>query len=508
MVKYSNPIQKILKNRGPLTSGELAKLIVFKKIASGETNARKTIQRALEDKSFETTHPVRFDRSYLYYLKEHQGKKYGNAVKALLHTKPSFNRVFKTILANKGWITFGQIGKASCCLPDEDESVSGGRKTISQVVKELLDLGIIDKVIGTNHLYRIGIQFGSPEISQRFFQHKITVEQTLLIDALDWLRDCYLLAYDSHTSRSSETHAEGFNQTIWDIHGPIYLGPFTRDIKLRRSKTKENFLVLEIIGYRTWSKVDTEAILERYKNIAFRWNTISVTPIAIAPSFSSNSWNDLRAAGIVPVLFKNVFGRNVDELLRSLWKALSTKELGPSQQDEIEKALKLASGTVINESIVGNLKGILFEVLVALAWKASGFDVTLQKVIQNIANEEKYEVDVLAIRGDDCKLIECKGHHASHLESKKELERHFKKRCALAADQFGWNVTDRYKHVEAIFVTTGKLDSDAATYAKQMRKSHGITCTVWTREKLLSWLKELGQKQLAKIIDRHYNEAT
>ena len=134
--------------------------------------------------------------------------------------------------------------------------------------------------------------------------------------------------------------------------------------------------------------------------------------------------------------------------------------------DEIEKSLELAKGTIVSEGIIGNLKGALFELLVALGFRAVGYDTTLQKIVRKPDEDEKFEIDVVAMRGHaNCKLVECKGRNADYEECRDDVERHFFNRCRAAADPFGWNVKEQYSEVEAVYVTSGKLDSAAAAYA-------------------------------------------
>ena len=506
MLNKKDKVQATLKKHGPMASGVLSKALVSEGHATTQENARKLIERSRKKGNVLSTRPIRFNRSFLYFLEEHRkNKRYAQAVKKALSDKPSFNRVYKTVLANKGWITSGQIGKASACLPTGDISNSGGRHQLLKVTSDLKSLGIIEEVPGKDFVYKIGHEFGSPKIRRAGFQYKIDLEQELLLQARDWLRNCYLLSYESHSYRPDATGVCSFNQSHWDLDGPIYFGPLTAHKELRRIKTTEDYLVVEILGYRSFGKVDAESLMERYRNIVSRWNNkISLTPVVIAPTYSREAWQTLRNAGVVPVTLQNVFGQNVNDVLKRIWAVLSAKEVSIEQVSEIEKTLKIAQNTEFGGGIFSNLKGILFELIIALAWKAAGYDVTLRKIIKDYAQDESYEIDIVAVRGDECKLIECKGRHSEYRESKKDIERHFEKRCKVATDEYGWNVTEQYKKVEAVFITSGLLGDDANTYANKKKKSHGIACRVMTREKLLNWLEEKSQGSLVKIIKEYY----
>ena len=505
MPERETPLQKLLKEKGPLDSQGLSEAIIQRKLAANGPAARKMIERSKRAGEIESTYPVRFDKSYLYYLKAHRGRKYATCIKKLLPQKPAFHRVFKTLLANKGWITIGQIGKASACLPAGDTSKAGGRQTLDTITSHLLDLGLIDEVGGETGLYRIGKQFGTDGIRRAAFRKKLELESELLNVFRDWLRKCFLVAYDSHTVRSDDISASEFNQTFFDLHGPVYFGPFSQARPLRRSSSHGNFLLAEILGYRKFTIVDTESTLERVASIGHRWKSLSLCPIVLAPSYSQSAWRQLRSAGVIALTFKDVFGRNIEELMRRFWRAIAVEEATPDSLDEIEGSLELAKGTIVSGGLIGNLKGALFELLVALAFRAEGYDTTLQKIVRKLDENEEYEIDVVAVRGDaTCKLVECKGRKSTYSECREDVERHFFNRCRAAADAYGWNVTDLYNTVEAMYVTSGKLDADAASYADSTKMSHGIHCSVMEREDLLRFLKEMGQSRLVDIIKTYY----
>jgi len=499
------PPQAILKKSGPLDSQAFSEGLVSAGHAASPAAARKLIERARKSQKIKSTYPVRFDKSILYFLGRHEGTQYARCVKRLLRRKPAFDRVFKAILANKGWITTGQIGKASGCLPTDDKSSAGGRQPLETVVKHLLLIGLVDSVAGERGIFRIGKQFGTASVKRAAFRKKIELETSLLYGFRDWLRNCFLIAYNSHTLRPDDESAAEFNQTLCDLHGPIFFGPFAQAKPLKRGSSSGNFVVAEIVGYRRFTMNDAEATLERVGSMGHRWKSIALCPMVLAPVYSKPAWTALRTAGVVALTFKDVFGPNIAELMRRFWSAISVEEPTPQNLDAIEESLALTNGTIMSEGFIGNLKGALFELLVALGFRATGYDTTLQKIVRRLGENEEFEIDVVARRGDaTCKLLECKGRHSEYEECQDDVERHFRDRCRAAADAYGWNVKDLYGEVEAIFITSGRLDSKAAAYAESVKSSHGISCSVMERSKLLEFLEESREKRLIEIIKRYY----
>jgi hypothetical protein len=499
------PVERALGQHGPMTSQELSDALVLSKSVSNPDAARKLIERARKSQKTASTFPVRFDKSYLYYLEKQQGRAYAQAIRKILPQKPSFQRVYKTVLANKGWITLGQIGKASGCLPTGDKSGSGGRLPLEVVVDHLKRIRLIEDVAGEKELYRIGTQFGSVGIRRAAFRKKLELEQGLLMMFRDWVRNCYLVAYDSHTIRASETSIVDFNQTHWDFHGPVYFGPFSESKALTRASQGGSFVVAEFLGFRQFTIVDCQSTIERVRSIGHRWKTTSLIPIAVAPAFSQDAWNQLRAAGVIAATVRDVFGPNIEELLRRFCKAIASDAPTAQNLDEIEQSLVLTKGTVASEGLLGNLKGALFELIVALGLRADGYDTTLQKMVRRPDVGEEFEIDIVATRSESlCKLFECKGRREGYTERRHEIERHFNNRCRAASDPFGWNVTAGYKAVEAIFVSTGALDEDAENYVRTTKESHGISCSHMDRQDLLNYLMTVGQPRLVELVKNYY----
>ena len=89
--------------------------------------------------------------------------------------------------------------------------------------------------------------------------------------------------------------------------------------------------------------------------------------------YSSDAWEILRAEGVVAATSADVFGRNIDELMRRFGQALSATTPTTESLKNIEESLVLAEGTVAAEGLLGNLKGALFELVVAFGFRAARF---------------------------------------------------------------------------------------------------------------------------------------
>ena len=90
----------------------------------------------------------------------------------------------------------------------------GGRPTLEKVVNELDALGVLKPVNLSADLFQIGNGFGARTIKKSAFLQKLSIEQLLLAEAKDWIRACYLVAYESNSFRVDEFSAVDFLSLI------------------------------------------------------------------------------------------------------------------------------------------------------------------------------------------------------------------------------------------------------------------------------------------------------
>ncbi len=491
---------KILRKDGPLTSNEFALRIQQAGYASSETTARKQIQRAREQNRVLSTYPVQFGPQILYYLEEHLKDKYALAIRKLLPSKPAFNRVFKGLIANKGYITKNQIANFSACV------VNGAAKkklSLDSAMKQLQQLKIIEQTTNSEQIFQIGRTFGVPQIKLANYIRKLNAEQSLLLEFSDWIRSVYLVGWNTIKTRETYADVLNFNRMNWNVNGPTYIGPFTKSMEiLSKNRLKSGFIVAEILGFRAFSENDAESLIERVKNITLVWTSIHIFPIVLAWGYSKSALNKLKSNGIAAITLKEVWGRKVQELLDIYNRILSEDD--SIDIESVEQGLKIADVHSELNGLIGNIKGDLFEVMTALAHRSQGYDTILKKAIRDTVTFEEYEIDVVAVRGEnECLLLECKGRKEGYSEEKESLERHFCNRCKVAADESGWNVVDKYKTVKAVYITTGKLSKKAQVYANETQKSHGIKCSVLTRDEVLQMFNNCDQR-LGKLVERYY----
>ncbi|MEM6777746.1 MAG: hypothetical protein AAF670_08810, partial [Planctomycetota bacterium] len=286
---------EILRARGPMLSGELANKLVDSSAAKSTAAARKLIQRARDSGDVISTDPVRFNQSFLCYLPTHDDRRYAAAVRNALKHRPPLNRVYKVIMANRGYITSGQIAKAASCS-DGASTTGSNRLTPDAVIEQAQSLKLIESVNGKSNLYQFDPLFGVPDVSRNSFIKRLELEDVLAEMACKWMQHCYLLPPEARMVRPSYEEAVTFNQNWWDLNGPIYIGqsPDTSP----KTRKASNFLVGDILSYRQVSVVDAESFLDRVADVRRRWKAIKLHPVLIGAQFSESAWTQLRRNGV------------------------------------------------------------------------------------------------------------------------------------------------------------------------------------------------------------------
>jgi Holliday junction resolvase-like predicted endonuclease len=491
---FMENVKSILLRKGPLTAREL----ISELKANNDATARQQISRARDVLS---TKPIKFSNGYIYYLNKHLKGDYQKKIKKHLPERPPLNRVYKTLLLNKGYITRGQMAKSSCAAPEEAQFITGRRATIDEMIKQLLTLNIIEPIQGRKNIYKSCYYFKTTdEKTFNSFLRILKLEQSLLEDFVKWIQNVYVVGNDSYSVRNSENEAVGFNSFCWDFQAAAYIGPCAASQGICPAKKQiDGFIVADVVTLRQYCLDDVESYLERVKTVNLKWKRIRIFPVVLARNFAPEALSKLRSYGIAPLTFKEVWGRNVEELLRIYSKIINGDV--PDNMAEIEKALDLAKMSE-NEGLLGNIKGDLFEVMMGFAYSSDGYDVTFKKIINDEQGQE-YEIDIVAKKGRTCLLIECKGRaNMSEDEHLAEIEKHFKDRTKTATLPYGWNITKEYDNVEAIYITTSTEDCIPDSY-KKAGKNYGIICTVIDKKGVENFLSKTNE-ELKNIIKKYY----
>lgn len=508
----NSAVWQILNQDGPILGGDLAKIMVTKEICRTEASARKIIQRAREQNLIRSTDPVSFNSSFLCYLDKHAGEVYASSVIDLLSYRPPLNRIFKTTLANNGYITLGQVAKAACCSDGSPESRTK-RLTCEETITQALALDLIEPDEDFHDLFRLGKAFGGPSSNRYSFVKKLELEDELINSICTWLQHVYLFPRDTRKVREDSFNAIKFNQNWFDIQGAVYLGHRTERGSIKQSS--QSFLVADILVYRRASEPDVDSFLCRINDLRNRWPKLLFAPVFISAGFSENAWNSLRKNQIAAVTTSDVFGRSLNSLLQLFEKIIAAKGIGDLSGDAISKFLEMSASITdvtntvhagAEEGVVANLRGTVFELIVAIYYKNRGFDVTLQKFVEKSDGSGRMEIDILAVKsGQHAILVECKGRVKHAQEDEAQIKRHFQDRFEASDNPSGWHITKQYPLVDVVFISLGIVKPNMRpTLPKGGLRNKGVNRILVDREEFMKMLEDEHEHVLQKLVERFF----
>lgn len=254
-----------------------------------------------------------------------------------------------------------------------------------------------------------------------------------------------------------------FSGYLWDITCPSYLLPFR---KITNNKIIPGFLVADILPEKNISESQVRYFIEKIESLTHKKNVRPFLPFLIGEHFSEDALILLREKGVCVTVFDNLLGKSTADLLRDV---ISTMEECKSKitEDNSEKIAKILKSILVYEGKTINIKGSLFEMLVAnITYILTNGFVKIGKQID--FNGEKAEIDIFCEKGlSEFLIIECKAHKANI--TKDEIDR-WNNRITLV---YKWiqSIND-YKNRAVTFEywCTSDYEKDALTLLQSMKK--------------------------------------
>ncbi len=232
---------------------------------------------------------------------------------------------------------------------------------------------------------------------------RLTTEEILLSAVRDWVRKLGLGSYDRVKMRSGPA-LPMVGTFAWDLSAPSYLSPMIRSDKSGR--VKPGFVVCDVLFGRRLDVADVRPFITKCVTLRGLMNVGPCLQMFVAERYSREAFALLKKHGIVPATPRTLFGEEVAEALSEVTSVLISAAyaaLDPVKLDGLFRRLGKIEGAATQ------LRGTLFEFLVASFWRSEGEDVDLNRIFKEGA--QSAEVDVLIHRKrTSVKFIECKGY--------------------------------------------------------------------------------------------------
>jgi hypothetical protein len=392
------PIAQILTKYGPSRSARVAGLLREEHGVSDEA-ARKRLERAKQPvRSFPV--PLLPKREAFLYLQDERGSErfWTNFLDALRETDSVYGAAIDGLIARGGVVTADEFAVISGAPTKQKKHVA-----TDVVAKKLVDAGFVERLTDASHGEIIRLfPYALGPSDTAGMKVRNAVEGVMLDGLREWAKKNGCAGYNSIAIRGDE-HPRLVGPYKWDLTGPSYLLP------LRGTKDAESqgFLTADVFAVGPITHHQIKYMIRKAVNLRATTNVGRVLPMIVAPSFTGQALTEGHRAGLWLTTPSNLFGGSVGRALGDLVATLTkAAEMVSGNPDKL-------AGLIENlgeiEGAAGNLRGILFELMVAYIIRQEG-NIDMGRVAYDKQAGKMADIDILLVKSSsDCVAYECKG---------------------------------------------------------------------------------------------------
>lgn len=386
-------IEEILRQKGPLLSGELSQILIKVNMVSPE-NARQLISRAKE--------PVKklklgFDsnQSFLYLETEKDSHKYFN--KLIIYLKP-YAKVYYYLIhfakRNNGYVNINN-------LPIYSSSPIlrlTGHKKATDIIKDLIDVKIFQKYTEANILILNDNIYQDFDFNQ--FKIKDEMAQNITAHLIKRFENTNFIAFGKAKTYSSDEPE--FGKMQWCFTVPTYLNGMTKPSK---GKIIPGFIIGDVILNKSLKEPDIEFFLKKVSILKAQINLPNFIPILVTQFLEPEAFKKLKKNGVYICLTQEIFGDKYFKFIKDILDLISNPEKEPGN------ILKILNDEETSGKF-GNMKGDLFEYLVGNYYNIMQKIYRVGKKIRERKTGKDKEIDILVNDTLEVIVIECKALNA------------------------------------------------------------------------------------------------
>ena len=481
-----NKVEQLLKKRGPMISGDLARLYEKEYGVSNEA-ARQAISRAKSP--VKRLYKIKFDKNQVFCYLEDQfmGEKYVDALMAAIenHSKTIYTFIQAFVSQN------GVVSKE--LLPSFTAAPVGkvkGHRMYSDVLQKLVDAQIIKE--NDEKTYSLSPMFCDTINAHRARGLEVA-KNVITQDFNSWARGINMVSYGQGKCLFEKPD---FGQFQWAYTAPSYIQPL-----FSFESEKPGFVVADVFYGKTATVnsirffVDKVNILRSYKNIS------SFLPILLVDKIEHEALEYLKENKVTVAVLNNLFSDKYTELLAELVNIFTNASAIISSDPT--QLYKLFDGIRKNEGRYNNLAGDLFELLVGSHFSYVGCQfLKLQDEVYDSETGQKKEVDLIVSKDGRYLVIECKAQKAK-LDDKfvrKWLNENVPiiRKCLI----------DRYptdKIDFQLWSVSGFTDVALALLKKAKEETKKYEIEYYERDQMLAIAKKSGDQHFVEIMNEHFS---
>ena len=290
--------------------------------------------------------------------------------------------------------------------------------SVSRVRKTLISIEAIteENEEGLGHCLVINQRIASTQTNTAHIKATNRVEYIILERLRDWLKKNNLGSYAKITIRGEEGPLQ-VGQFKFDLTAPCYLRP------LREQKIGHGFVAADVFasGWLQFNQI--KYFLRKIEMYEKTSNSGRVFPILLANRYNNKAFQEAKGAGIMVATIENLFGikmaQAIDNLIETLTNAISASSVDQGKLNKLLSSLSKFEGRI------GNMRGILFELISAyIAKREYGGETSVGVSHIHREKNNKTDLDVVCIGArNSVIIIECKSKEPYGEVSLAEIER-------------------------------------------------------------------------------------
>lgn len=481
-----NKVAELLKKKGPMLSGDLARLYEQKYGVSNEA-ARKAISRAKAP--VKKLYKIKFDKNQIFYYLDTQFME-SKYIDALLQAIKKHSKVIYTYI--QAFISQNGVVSKDL-LPAFVSAPVGkvkGHRQHEDVLKKLIDAQIIRD--NCEETYSI-----SPKIHETINDKRSRgleiAKKVIVSDFNNWARGVNLVAYGKGKCLFEKPN---FGQFQWAYTAPSYIQP------LFSYKTENPGFVIADVCYGKTATVNSIqfflqkiSILRSYKNIS------PFLPILIVDKIDGDALNILKENKVMIVLLNNLFSDKYTELLNDLVNVFANASAilnkNPGKIHDLFEAFEKSEGRY------NNIAGDLFELLVGSHFSYIGCQyLKSQEEVIDSETGKKKEIDLFVVKDGKCIIVECKAQRAKLSKEFvcKWLNENIPviRKCLLDRE--------RCNKMEFQLWSVSGFDDEALTLLKKAEECKRYSVVHLDKEQMISYAKDKGDQHFIDIMKKHFTD--
>lgn len=481
-----NRIEILLKQYGPMLSGDLAKKYEKKYNASNDA-ARKAISRARSPIQKIKYFPFEKNQIFCYLEEQYNTSCYKKALYSSLKIHSSTIAPLLIALENN----YGIISKNSFAIYSSSPiKKTKGHRLFSRNITDLLTSEIIYEY-DTEYYILNGSYSGSMFDLTHYNSHN-RICKIIVSDFISWAAKLNLIAYNSATIFPDIAE---FSHFQWNATCPSYVQPIYNQLE-----QKPGFLVADVIYKNTISVSDITYFIEKINIIRHFKNVPNFFPVLLVNNVEPDSLKLLKEQKIFVGILSNIYDNNYTSLLSDIYNVFQNATA--ILLKDASKIDLLLENIAKSEGRFNNAMGDLFEYMVGSFYNKLGVSyIEMNKLIPNDRGTQN-EIDVLICKDNKVIIIECKA-------TKSPLSFNYvQKWLSEIVPTFRKWLQNTYpqRTYEFQIWSLGGFDGQSATLLEKHKETTTkYTLSYYSKSDILNIAKKYGDHNFINQVKKHFS---